>query len=106
MSLMICIQEVNLVLRVVTLAGSFALLGSVKLVLYNMLFHLHNALKFTPIVCCEVGCCGQQKLATIYKTSTVKHVGNKIVYHKATVLTVFWLGSLRRVLCYNCKTWA
>jgi hypothetical protein len=48
---MICIQEVNLVLRVVTSAGSFALLGSVKVVLYNMLFHLHNALKFTPIVC-------------------------------------------------------
>ena len=48
---MICIQEVNLVLRVFTLAVSFALVGSVKVVLYNMLFHLNNALKFTPIIC-------------------------------------------------------
>ena len=36
---MISIQEVNLVLRVVTSAGSFAFLGSVHVVLYNMLFH-------------------------------------------------------------------
>ena len=35
-------QEVNFVLTVVTSAGSFAFLGSVKVVLYNMLFLLHN----------------------------------------------------------------
>lgn len=39
---MICIQEVKFVLRAVTSAGSFAFLGSVKVVLHNMLFHLHN----------------------------------------------------------------
>jgi len=70
---MISIQEVNLVLRVVTSAGSFAFLGSVNVVLYNMLFHyiftIHSQVySHSMHSCCELGCCGQHKLATVCKT--------------------------------------